>query len=52
LHTLMSHMERGDAPMSAYEIAMLILVGLPIVISIGKFAIRHVLKFLDDRCKK
>ena len=38
--------------MSAYEIAMLVLVGLPVVISIGRFAVKHVLRFLDDRYKK
>jgi len=38
--------------MSAYETAMLILVSLSMAISLGNFAVRHVLKFLDDRYKK
>jgi len=38
--------------MSAYETAMLVLVSLPLAMSIGKFAVKHVLKFLDDRYKK
>jgi len=37
--------------MSGYDIAILVLISLPLAVSFGKFIIKCILKFLDERYK-
>ena len=51
MRTLMSQQEGGGA-MSRYETIVLIMMGIPLAVSFGKFVVKRMLDFLDNRYKK